>query len=177
MAGLLTRRWPRSFADRVTGSLPGPPQFLRLWREGGFAGATSGVSRIPVALRSPLPASGSWLTWLGHASLLLRLGGLTVAVDPVLSARILGAGRRFTPPGVDRLPLLDLLLISHNHYDHLDAPTLRPLARDTPVVAPNGNWPAILSPDEVGCRLAAVQLVTTDIASVIAVADRFGVTR
>jgi L-ascorbate metabolism protein UlaG (beta-lactamase superfamily) len=138
MASVLTRRWPRSFADRVTGPLPGPPQFLRLWWEGGFAGATSGLSRIPVALRSPLPATGSWLAWLGHASFLLRLGGLTVAVDPVLSQRILGAGQRFTPPGLDRLPPLDLLLISHNHYDHLDAPTLRPLPRGTPVVAPGG---------------------------------------
>ncbi|MGB8257787.1 MAG: MBL fold metallo-hydrolase [Pseudonocardiaceae bacterium] len=136
MAGLLSQR--RSFADRLTGPLPGPPQFLRLWREGGFAGATSGVSRIPVAVPARLPLSGDWLAWLGHASFLMRLDGLTVAVDPVLSARILGAGQRFTPPGLDRLPSLDLLLISHNHYDHLDAPTLRPLARHTPVVAPCG---------------------------------------
>jgi L-ascorbate metabolism protein UlaG (beta-lactamase superfamily) len=136
MASLLTRR--RSFADRLTGPLPGPPQFFRLWREGGFAGATLGVSRIPVAARAPLPLSDDWLAWLGHASFLLRLGGLTVAVDPVLSARILGAGQRFTPPGLERLPPLGLLLISHNHYDHLDAPTLRPLSRDTPVVAPAG---------------------------------------
>jgi Beta-lactamase superfamily domain len=57
---------------------------LRLWREGGFAGATSGVARIPVALRAPLPPSGDWLSWLGHASFLLRPGGLTVAVDPAL---------------------------------------------------------------------------------------------
>jgi L-ascorbate metabolism protein UlaG (beta-lactamase superfamily) len=132
----LSRR--RSFADRLTGPLPGPPQFFRLWREGGFAGATDGVSRIPVAAPAPLPLSGDWLAWLGHASFLLCLDGLTVAVDPVLSARILGAGQRLIPPGLDRLPPLDLLLISHNHYDHLDAPTLRPLARDTPVVAPCG---------------------------------------
>lgn len=138
MAGVLTRRWPRSFADRVTAPLPGPPQFLRLWREGGFAGATEGVAGIPVAARAPLPAGDNWLVWLGHASFLLRLNGRTVAVDPVLSQRILGAGQRFTPPGLDRLPPLDLLLISHNHYDHLDAPTVRTLRRDTPVVAPGG---------------------------------------
>ncbi|HET9118417.1 MAG TPA: MBL fold metallo-hydrolase [Pseudonocardiaceae bacterium] len=80
----------------------------------------------------------NWLVWLGHASFLLRLNGRTVAVDPVLSQRILGAGQRFTPPGLDRLPPLDLLLISHNHYDHLDAPTVRTLRRDTSVVAPGG---------------------------------------
>ena len=138
MAGILTGRWPRSFADRVTGPLPGPPQFLRLWREGVFAGATEGVARIPVAALASLPAGDSWLVWLGHASFLLRLSGCTVAVDPVLSQRILGAGQRFTPPGVDRLPALDLLLISHNHYDHLDAPTVRTLHRDTTVVVPGG---------------------------------------
>ncbi len=134
----LSRRWPRSFADRVTAPLPGPPQFLRLRREGGFTGATEGVARIPVAPRAPLPTGDAWLAWLGHASFLLRLGGATVAVDPVLSQRILGAGQRFTPPGLDRLPPVDLLLISHNHYDHLDAPTVRTLPRDTPVVAPGG---------------------------------------
>ncbi len=138
MAGFLTRRWPSSFADRVTAPLPGPPQFLRLWREGGFAGATEGAARIPVAARAPLPTDDNWLVWLGHASFLLRLNGRTVAVDPVLSQRILGAGQRFTPPGLNRLPALDLLLISHNHYDHLDAPTVRTLPRDTPVVAPGG---------------------------------------
>ncbi|HET9258299.1 MAG TPA: MBL fold metallo-hydrolase [Pseudonocardiaceae bacterium] len=138
MASVLTRRWPRSFADRLTAPLPGPAQFVKLWREGGFAGAAEGITRIPVARRAPLPTAGAWLVWLGHASFLLRLGGRTVAVDPVLSQRILGAGRRFTPPGLNRLPLLDLLLISHNHYDHLDAPTVRTLARDTPVVVPGG---------------------------------------
>lgn len=138
------RRWPRSFTDRLTAPLPGPAQFLRLLREGGFGGTahdtgdTGAAARIPVAPRSPLPSGASWLAWLGHASFLLRLGGRTVAVDPVLSERILGAGRRLTPAGLDQLPPLDLLLISHNHYDHLDAPTVRGLPRDTPVLAPGG---------------------------------------
>lgn len=132
------RRWPRSFRDRVSAPLPGPPQFLRLWREGSFAGSTEDVSQIPVAARASLPTGDDWLAWLGHASFLLRLGGHTVAVDPVLSPWILGAGRRLTPAGLDRLPPLDVLLISHNHYDHLDSPTVRALRRDTPVVAPGG---------------------------------------
>ena len=65
-----------------------------------------------------------------------------MAIDPVLSQRILSAGRRFTPPGLDRLPPLDLLLISHNHYDHLDAPTVRTLSQSTTVVVPArlGRW-------------------------------------
>jgi L-ascorbate metabolism protein UlaG (beta-lactamase superfamily) len=109
-----------------------------LWWEGGFSGATERVARIPVASGAPLPAVDAWLSWLGHASFLVRLGGCTVAIDPVLSHRILGAGQRFTPPGLDRLPPLDLLLISHNHYDHLDAPTVRTLPRKTPVVVPGG---------------------------------------
>ncbi|MFN2497135.1 MAG: MBL fold metallo-hydrolase, partial [Pseudonocardiaceae bacterium] len=121
--------------------MPGPAQFLRLLREGGFIGSAEtaeGAARLPVAPQAPWPPAATWLAWLGHASFLLRLGGRTVAVDPVLSERILGAGQRLTPPGLGRLPPLDLLLISHNHYDHLDAPTVRALPRSTPVVAPGG---------------------------------------
>ncbi|MGH3915905.1 MAG: MBL fold metallo-hydrolase [Pseudonocardiaceae bacterium] len=106
--------------------------------QGGFAGSTEGADQIPVALGAPLPTGESWLAWLGHASFLLRLGGRTVAVDPVLSNRIFGTGRRLTPAGLNRLPPVDLLLISHNHYDHLDAPTVRALPRNTPVVVPGG---------------------------------------
>jgi L-ascorbate metabolism protein UlaG (beta-lactamase superfamily) len=126
----------------VTAPLPGLPQFLRFWCERSLAGATEAGASIPVASRAPLPPSAAWLAWLGHASFLLRLGGCTVAIDPVLSQRILGAGQRFTPPGLDRLPPLDLVLISHNHYDHLDAPTVRTLPRSTAVVVPVrlGPW-------------------------------------
>jgi N-acyl-phosphatidylethanolamine-hydrolysing phospholipase D len=73
------------------------------------------------------------ITWLGHAAFLIRIGGQTVLVDPFLSeyaSPIQGVGpRRFTPPGlpVEALPPIDLLLVSHNHYDHLDSKTIAAL--------------------------------------------------
>ena len=74
------------------------------------------------------------ITWLGHASFLIRLAGRTILTDPYLSdfaGPFPGLGpRRFVPAGipVDRLPPVDALLVSHNHYDHLDRRTLRALA-------------------------------------------------
>lgn len=69
------------------------------------------------------------LTWLGHVAFLMRIGGVTLLTDPYLSANA-GPGRlgprRYVPPalGVADLPPVDLLLVSHNHYDHLDAATI-----------------------------------------------------
>jgi L-ascorbate metabolism protein UlaG (beta-lactamase superfamily) len=70
----------------------------------------------------------------------VRIGGLTVLTDPVWSRRILGTPARITPVGLDwdALPRVDAVVISHNHYDHLDAPTLARLPRDTPVFVPAG---------------------------------------
>jgi L-ascorbate metabolism protein UlaG (beta-lactamase superfamily) len=73
-----------------------------------------------VASRAPFPLSADWLAWLRPASFLLRLGGLTVAVDPVLSARILGAGQRFTRPvlRLDRIPVsgIDVAMLPIRAY-------------------------------------------------------------
>lgn len=74
------------------------------------------------------------LTWLGHACFLIRIDGRTLLTDPYLSpyaAPIHGIGpKRYagTGIGIDRLPRLDAILLSHNHYDHLDAAALRRLA-------------------------------------------------
>ncbi len=83
------------------------------------------------------------ITWIGHASMLVQAGGLNVHTDPVLSERaspfsFLGP-KRAQPPGVALadLPLIDVVLISHNHYDHLDkASVLDIAARSTAAGSP-----------------------------------------
>lgn len=78
-------------------------------------------------------------TWVGHSTVLLQFDGLNVLTDPHWSPRaspVSFAGpRRFVEPGVrwEDLPPIDLVLLSHNHYDHCDLPTLQRLAaRDRP---------------------------------------------
>lgn len=72
------------------------------------------------------------LTWLGHASFLIRVTGKTILTDPFLGevAGPSGFGpSRYTPPGLALadLPPIDIVLVSHNHYDHLDAATVEAL--------------------------------------------------
>jgi L-ascorbate metabolism protein UlaG (beta-lactamase superfamily) len=82
-------------------------------------------------------------TWLGHATVLLRVGTTTILTDPVFSSRVgLGWGfgtlgpARFTRPALTlrELPPIDVVLLSHAHFDHLDRPTLAKLARRSTTV-------------------------------------------
>jgi L-ascorbate metabolism protein UlaG (beta-lactamase superfamily) len=89
--------------------------------------------------------TGLRVTWLGHSTVLLELDGLRVLTDPVFGERASPFGfagpRRFhpTPVRFDELPPLDLVLISHDHYDHLCWPTMQALAKSTvPVVTSLG---------------------------------------
>lgn len=86
------------------------------------------------------PGDGLRVTWLGHASVLLRIGGRNVLIDPVFSWRVAWVYRRFAavPLTPAQLPPLDLLLVTHNHYDHLDAPSIAALPRTATVVVPSG---------------------------------------
>ncbi len=87
------------------------------------------------------------VTAVGHATLLVQAGGLNILTDPVWSARVspvsFAGPRRVRAPGIafEALPGIDLVLLSHNHYDHLDAETLARLhrAHDPLVVTPLGN--------------------------------------
>lgn len=80
------------------------------------------------------------VTFLGHASALISMNGMNVLTDPHLGRHIFFFLRRKgkRPPSVKSLPPLDLLLLSHGHYDHLDLPTLRKLPKDIPAVAAPG---------------------------------------
>ncbi|UWQ17637.1 MBL fold metallo-hydrolase [Jannaschia sp. M317] len=87
------------------------------------------------------------VTMIGHATVLIQVAGINLLTDPVWSQRAsplsFAGPARVTPPGVafDRLPPIDAVLLSHNHYDHLDMATLRRLHDrfGMPVLTPLGN--------------------------------------
>ncbi len=97
---------------------------------------------LPVVERSAAefagPASDFRVTWLGHSTLLVELDGARLLVDPVWGERaspmsFAGPERFYAPPlALDALPPLDAVVISHDHYDHLDEPTIRALADRVP---------------------------------------------
>lgn len=104
---------------------------------------------LPAPGKPPARVDGDrmLLAMVGHASVLIQSGGLNVLTDPVWSNHVgptsfLGPDR-VRPPGVAfaDLPKIDIVVISHNHYDHMDFPTLRMLQeRDKPkVIVPLGN--------------------------------------
>lgn len=80
------------------------------------------------------------LTWIGHATFVQRLGGQLVATDPVWSSRI-QVIPRLAAPGVALadVPPLDVVTVSHAHYDHLDLPTLQQIGPRPLYVVPRDN--------------------------------------
>ena len=91
------------------------------------------------------PKSGLRITWLGHSTMLIEIDGRRFLTDPVWAersspSRWYGPKRFHAPPlSLDELPDLDAVVISHDHYDHLDTSTIRNLAsREVPFVTPLG---------------------------------------
>ena len=119
---------------------------LLRWKLGGRPAAWP--SSVPVRQTVPdASVEGLRTTVIGHASVLIQAGGLNVLTDPVWSMRAsplpFAGPRRVWAPGVafETLPPIDAVLLSHNHYDHMDMLTLRRLnAKHHPlIVTPLGN--------------------------------------
>ncbi|WP_297496414.1 MBL fold metallo-hydrolase [Ferrovum sp.] len=91
---------------------------------------------VPVNLQALAhPGLAPQVTWIGHSTLLLQMDGLNILFDPIFSDYAsplppLGP-RRYQLPGISLvdLPHIDVVMVSHNHYDHLDLPSMRALAR------------------------------------------------
>ena len=79
------------------------------------------------------------VTWIGHASFLVQMGGQNILIDPNW-ARWLGIIKRVREPGVPLvdLPKIDLVLVSHAHHDHLHKSTLKRIASRQPIIVPEG---------------------------------------
>jgi N-acyl-phosphatidylethanolamine-hydrolysing phospholipase D len=117
----LRRSLPRMLWERHTSTLPPDPE----------------PGRIPLAtprIARPRVDGGELrVTWIGHATVLVQLPGLNLLTDPIWSDRsspVAFAGpRRLVPPALalDALPPIDAVLLSHDHYDHLDRPTVSAL--------------------------------------------------
>jgi L-ascorbate metabolism protein UlaG (beta-lactamase superfamily) len=78
------------------------------------------------------------ITYVGHATVLVEMGGVRLLTDPVLRQRIYHLRRRNVPIPEGLHENLDAVLISHMHHDHLDVPSLRRLGKSTRLIAPNG---------------------------------------
>jgi L-ascorbate metabolism protein UlaG (beta-lactamase superfamily) len=113
------------------------------------------------------------ISFVGHATMLIQAAGLNILTDPLWSERAspfswIGP-KRVVSPGIDfeNLPKIDLVLISHNHYDHLDLPTIRRLWKEHKpmIIAPLGNDAVIRSYDkqiQVKCYDWGDQVSITD---------------
>ena len=144
-AGFVQPRDQGRFVNLDGGGPPGGFGDLLRWRLGP---RTEAPDRAPIPTvepdlarlaTPPARGEGARVTWLGHATFLVQLDGKTFLTDPILGDVWPGFIHRNVPPpiAVERLPHVDAALVSHDHYDHLDLPTLKRLG--VPVVAGLGT--------------------------------------
>jgi len=137
------------FHNAVPASIVPPGSMPRIMRQMLFGDQKRRPSApVPLVTTDPGPAEpdGVYVTWYGHSSALVEIDGKRILFDPVWGERCspsrLVGPRRLHPPPVPLglLPTLDAIVISHDHYDHLDLPTVRALARehDAPFLVPLG---------------------------------------
>jgi L-ascorbate metabolism protein UlaG (beta-lactamase superfamily) len=135
------RKEGRKFLNPVPTSIGGLgtifkvlPRFLSNKAE-KFPRKPLGPFRTDVGVYGTVPESGLRVTWMGHSSMLVEIDGVTVLIDPVWDERAspmrwAGPKRFFAAPvRLEDLPRVDVILVSHDHYDHLGEVTIRQLAR------------------------------------------------
>jgi L-ascorbate metabolism protein UlaG (beta-lactamase superfamily) len=143
-------------AARRSGRLD-PRRFLNRWAGGERARWPESVPVRPGVPPRRVAGADMLVTWIGHSTVLVQTAGLNILTDPIWSERaspfsFIGP-RRVRPPGVRfaDLPPIDLVLVSHNHYDHLDLPTLRRLwIRDRPLIVTSLGNDALLRGEGIG---------------------------
>jgi L-ascorbate metabolism protein UlaG (beta-lactamase superfamily) len=110
------------------------PQYVNN-KEEKFPKTPLGPFRTEVGIYDTPPSSGLRITWMGHSSTVIEIDGLRVLTDPVWDERAsplrwAGPKRFFAAPlPIEKMPALDAVLVSHDHYDHLGESTIRKLAR------------------------------------------------
>lgn len=96
------------------------------------------ASSKEASLATTLASNEPNITWIGHSTFLIRMGGITILTDPIFDTlRYILSFKRLMPPGISlqALPKIDVVLISHNHPDHMDKTTLLFLQkRDNPLI-------------------------------------------
>ena len=119
----------------------GRRSFINRWSSGERAQWPEQVAVAPTVPPRRVEGQAMRVTWIGHSTVLVQTAGLNILTDPIWSERAspfsFAGPRRVRAPGVrfEDLPPIDLVLVSHNHYDHMDLPTLRRLwARDRPLI-------------------------------------------
>jgi L-ascorbate metabolism protein UlaG (beta-lactamase superfamily) len=143
----------RFFNPGTARTPPRPPQrFFSRWARGrDRAPWPEQVPVVPTVPPSRVMSEAMRVTWIGHATVLVQTQGLNILTDPLWSERtspfsFIGP-RRVRAPGVrfEDLPAIDLVLVSHNHYDHMDVATLRRLQeRDHPLIVTSLGNDALL---------------------------------
>lgn len=125
----------------MNGPRPGPTGlFGRLFAPSNWP-ANVPVTPLDARALPPLAPGDMRAIWVGHATMLIQAGPYNILTDPIWAERAGPFGitgpRRTTAPGIpiDKLPRVDAIVVSHNHYDHLDLPTLKALwERDRPAI-------------------------------------------
>jgi L-ascorbate metabolism protein UlaG (beta-lactamase superfamily) len=151
--------------DADTAGIPGGGgRMAFIWRQlTGSDGRPEWPTSVPVTPSKPAArVAGEEMvaTWIGHATVLIQTQGMNILTDPIYAetAGPFGFGpRRVTKPGIafDDLPPIDVVLLSHNHYDHLDLAMLKRLwARDRPTIVTSLGNDAILRANGVEAQAA-----------------------